>query len=994
MQKILIVDDNDENLYYLQALLSATGYEVTSATNGAEALDAALPDPPDLVISDLLMPVMDGFRLLRQWKTEPRLNGIPFIVYTATYTDAKDEQLALDLGADAFIVKPTEPAPFMLQIREALAKARRGDMSPAKPPASEEAVLLRQYSEVLIRKLEAKALQLEEANRTLSAREEHLRAIIENSPNCITLIASDGIVLTMNEAGLRIFEADRAEQIVGQCVYSSVAPKFCGEFRGLTQRVCRGESGMIECEVQGLKGALRWLEIHAAPLRNMATGHTMMLGIAQDITGRKQSELKLRDSEERYRATFEQAGVGIVHTSFDGRFMRCNARFAEIVGYPIEEIPGLTFQQITFPGDLGESTGMGQPVLEGAIASASWEKRYVRRDGSVVWGRVTVSLQRDGQGRPLHFIAMLHDINAHKIAEERLAAAQEALRASEVRYRTAFQLSLDSVNINRLDDGTFIDVNETFLRITGFTREEVIGRTTVELGTWVDPRDRTQLREMLQQNGNCRDWEVPIRKKNGEVFWILLSASLIELDGVCCVLSVARDTSDTRAAAEEIKNLAFFDVLTRLPNRRLLLDQLHSTAASRSHHKRALLYVDLDNFKALNETLGHEIGDSLLQEAARRFSSCVRESDTVARLGADEFAILLDNLSDTAEEAAVHAKIAAEKILNIASQPYLFEGHEYHSTSSIGITIFGNEHGIAAEILQHAEMAMFQAKEAGRNTIHFFSPAMQAAANARATLEEELRRAVKNHELLLYYQPQVSRGRLIGAEALVRWNHPVREILAPGEFIGLAEETGLILPLGDWVLETACTQIAAWAHRDETAGIVVAVNISARQFRQPDFVENVLEVLERTGANPENLKLEITESMLVDKIEEVIVRMTALRSHGLRFSLDDFGTGYSSLTYLKRMPLDQLKIDRAFVRDILVDATSGAIAQTIIALGHAMGLSVIAEGVETVEQREFLENHDCHSFQGFLFSRPLPLEQFQAFLSSSGDNPHPFSQTT
>jgi diguanylate cyclase (GGDEF)-like protein/PAS domain S-box-containing protein len=982
MQKILIVDDNNENLYYLQALLAVSGYEVTLASNGAEALDAGLANPPDLVISDLLMPVMDGFSLLRQWKAETRLNRIPFIVYTATYTDAKDEQLALDLGADAFIVKPIEPAPFMLQIREALAKARRGEMSPAKPPAGEEAVLLRQYNEVLIRKLEAKALQLEEANRILSAREEHLRAIIENSPNCITSIAPDGTVLMMNEAGLRILEADSAEKIAGQSFCQVVLPDFRTAFRDLIETVCRGKSAMIECEVEGLKGARRWLEIYAAPLRDLAAGRTVMLGIAQDITGRKQSELELRDSEERYRATFEQAGVGIVHTSFDGRFLRCNARFAEVVGYPMDEIPGLTFHQITFSGDLGESTGMAQPVLEGEIASASWEKRYIRKDGSFIWGRVTVSLQRDSQGRPLHFIAMLQNIDARKVAEEQLAAAQEALRASEVRYRTAFQLSLDAVNINRMDDGMFIDVNETFLRVTGFTREEVIGRTAEELGIWMNSRDRADLREKLRQQGNCRDWEVQVRKKSGETFWVQLSASLIELDGVCCILSVARDTSDTRAAAEEIKNLAFFDALTRLPNRRLLLDQLHSSAASRSHHKRALLYVDLDNFKALNEALGHRIGDSLLQEAARRFSSCVRESDTVARLGADEFAIVLDNLSDTVEEAAANARIVAEKIRDIASQPYLFEGHECHSSSSIGITIIGNEQGIAAETLQQAEMAMFQAKEAGRNTIHFFSPALQVAANARATLEEELRRAVRNHELLLYYQPQVSCGRVIGAEALVRWDHPVRGILAPGEFIGLAEETGLILPLGDWVLETAFRQIAAWANRDETAGIVVAVNISVRQFRQPDFVERVLEVLERTGADPKKIKLEITESMLVEKIEEVIARMTALRSHGLRFSLDDFGTGYSSLTYLKRMPLDQLKIDRAFVRDILVDETSGAIAQTIIALGNAMGLPVIAEGVETMEQREFLESLGCHSFQGFLFSRPVPLEQFLVFLSS------------
>lgn len=993
MQEILIVDDSDENLYYLQVLLRSTGFGVSTARNGAEALDAALAHPPELVISDLLMPVMDGFTLLRQWKADPRLNRIPFIVYTATYTDAKDKRLALDLGADAFIVKPTEPDDFMAQMHAVLEKAERGEMSPANSPVGEETSLLRQYSEVLIHKLEAKTLQLEEANRALSIRETHLSAIIANSPNCITSIDPDGIVLTMNAAGLLMFGAEGEKEIVGHCSYDYIASEFREAFRDLLQRVCRGEAVTIECGISGLKGSQRWIEIHAAPMTDSTLSRTVVLGIAQDITERKRWELELSNSEERYRATFEQAAIGIVHTSFDGQFVRCNPCFAETIGYTMEEILGLTFQQITFPGDLGESTGTMRQILDGTLGSANWEKRYVRKDGSPIWAKVTTSLQRNSQGRALHFITMLQDISANKVAEERLSAAQEAHRASEVRYRTAFQLNLDCVSINRLEDGVFIDANETFLRVTGFTHEEVIGRTSEELGIWENPRDLDHLREMLRQNDSYRDWEVQLKRKSGEVFWGLLSASLIELDGVCCILSVARDTSDTRAAAEQIKNLAFFDSLTRLPNRRMLLDQLRPPTNDRSHHKRALLYVDLDNFKALNDTLGHETGDKLLQEAAHRLSSCVRESDVVARLGADEFAILLDNLSDTAEDAAAYAKVVADKVLTVANQPYLLAGHECHCPSSIGITIFGDEPGISTKVVQQAEMAMFQAKAAGRNAVHFFAPALQAAANARAKLEEELRQAVKNRQFLLYYQPQIRLGQLIGAEALIRWNHPVRGILAPAEFIPQAEETGLILPLGDWVLETACMQIAEWARRGQAADIVVAVNLSARQFRQSQFAEQVLAILKRTGANPRCLKLEITESMLVDRIEDVIARMTALKSHGLRFSLDDFGTGYSSLTYLKRMPLDQLKIDRAFVRDILVDATSGAIAKTIIALGHVMGLSVIAEGVETVEQQSFLESIDCHSFQGFLFSRPLPLEQFQVFMSNLTGNGPPITHS-
>ena len=444
-----------------------------------------------------------------------------------------------------------------------------------------------------------------------------------------------------------------------------------------------------------------------------------------------------------------------------------------------------------------------------------------------------------------------------------------------------------------------------------------------------------------------------------------------------------RELQRLKLAHDEIRNLAFFDPLTGLPNRRLLLDRLRQTlaAARRSNHKRALLFVDLDDFKTLNDTLGHHIGDLLLQEVARRISGRIRETDTVARLGGDEFVVLLQDLSDTAEDAAAQAKTIAKKILAAVDRPYLLADRECRSSSSIGITIFGNPGDSTNEVLQQADIAMYQAKAAGRNTLRFFAPALQAAVNARAALEEDLRQAIKTNGFQLYYQPQVERGVLNGAEALIRWRHSKRGFLSPAEFIPLAEETGLILPLGNWVLETACQQIAAWAKRNETAHITVAVNISARQLLNPDFAEIVLTTLDRTGANPHNLELELTESMFVENVEDVIARMRQLKSHGLKFSLDDFGTGYSSLAYLRRLPLDQLKIDREFVREILVDASSGAIAQAIISLSRAMGLSVIAEGVETEGQRDFLARLGCHAFQGFLFSGPVPLEEFQRLLA-------------
>ena len=1004
--------------------------------------------------------------------------------------------------------------------------------------------------------------------------------------------------------------------------------------------------------VRQTDGAERWVHGMGRLDFNAQGQPVRMHGIIRDITERKLAETRLRESEERYRSTFEQAAVGIVHVGFDGRILRCNTHFAEILGYAPEELTALTIWQISLPEDRAQSTRTIEQAAKGA-APVVVEKRYVRKDGSLAWTKITVSAQRDAEGRSMHCVGLAEDINDRKAAEERLAttqealraseerhriafqtsanaigivrlddgmyldvseaflettgfkreevlgrtvrelnlyagpgdlrdvaellrgnsvfrgeiqirkksgaiywglmsasafehdgvscaltdtqditvakaaeerltaatealrvseeryrtvfqtssdavlitrrsdgvvldanqsfldstgferdevigrsaeelgiwvnesdrrmyidqmqrqgrcrdlevlsrrkngevfwmrlsassieiggeqcritfakeitevkaakgrmeAAQEALRVSEERYRTAFETSLDGININRLSDGMYIECNKAFLDITGYEREEIIGRTSLELNIWADLRNRHRLVEILRENSSCRDMEVQFKKKSGEVFWGVVSASLIELDGAACLLSMVRDISAAKAAEDQIRNLAFYDSLTGLPNRRLLLERLRQALASSASNRRrqqAILLVNLDNFKMLNETIGHQTGDLLLQETARRLVFGVGGAGTVSRLEGDEFVVTLDDLSPTAEEAASQAKSAATEILTAIGQPYLLAGRACRCTASIGITVFGDGPETVEEILQQADIALDQARTAGRHTIHFFAPALQAAVNARAALEEDLHQAIKTNEFVLYYQPQVNRGQLIGAEALIRWNHPRRGLLVPGDFIPLAEQTGLILPLGDWVLETACRQIAALANRTSTAHVVISVNISARQFRQPDFVQRVLDALERTGANPRNLDLELTESMLAENIEEIIAKMTELKAHGLRFSLDDFGTGYSSLAYLKRLPLDLLKIDRSFVRDILVDAGSGAIAQTILSLSRAMGLPVIAEGVETEEQREFLTRMGCHSFQGFLFSRPLPLEEFERLWLASAISP-------
>jgi diguanylate cyclase (GGDEF)-like protein len=444
-----------------------------------------------------------------------------------------------------------------------------------------------------------------------------------------------------------------------------------------------------------------------------------------------------------------------------------------------------------------------------------------------------------------------------------------------------------------------------------------------------------------------------------------------------------RDVTSQKAAQEQIQTLAFFDPLTALPNRRLLLDRLQQALAGTGRHQRqgALLLFDLDNFKDVNDALGHSLGDLVLKQVAKRLGDCVRELDTVARVGADEFAVLLADLDQKPREAAMQAEAVGDKILDALKQPYQFEGSEISCTASIGITLFGEHHDDNVEALKRAEMAMYQAKAQGRNRLRFFDPKMQAVVNSRVALEASLRDAVGKNQLVLHYQPQVTdQGQVAGVEALLRWLDPNRGMVSPAEFIPMAEETGLILPIGNWVLETACKQLALWVSQPGMAHLTVAVNVSAKQFHQRDFVDRVLMTLEHTGAKAHRLKLELTESLLVEDVEGVIVKMNALKARGVTFSLDDFGTGYSSLSYLQRLPLDQLKIDQGFVRDILINPNDAAIAKMVVALAASLHLAVIPEGVETLAQRDFLSGLGCHNFQGYLFSRPLPIDEFEAYL--------------
>ncbi|WP_218190349.1 EAL domain-containing protein [Pseudomonas sp. CC6-YY-74] len=466
--------------------------------------------------------------------------------------------------------------------------------------------------------------------------------------------------------------------------------------------------------------------------------------------------------------------------------------------------------------------------------------------------------------------------------------------------------------------------------------------------------------------------KLPLRHPDGRIY---------------ALCGISTDISEHKKNLEQIHRLAFYDPLTGLPNRRLLLDRLqHALAqAARNQLEGALLFIDLDNFKDLNDTLGHDMGDQLLQQVARRLSEQVRAEDTLARQGGDEFVLVLEGLSAQPDEAIGQIETVASKLIQVLAEPYVLQGRSHTSSASIGIALFSEAQGTLDELFKRADLAVYKAKAAGRNTLRFFNLEMQTEVNARTNLENDLRQSLGARHFILHYQPQVNaQGQLLGAEALVRWQHPSRGLVAPGEFIPLAESTGLILPLGRWILHCACEQLVVWATDPEREPLTMAVNVSARQFHHHDFVDDVLAVLDETGANPQRLELELTESHLVQDVETMIVKMGQLKARGVRFALDDFGTGYSSLSYLKRLPLDQLKIDRSFVRDLLSDPNDEAIVRTIVALGASMDLDVIAEGVETLAQRDALLRLGCQRFQGYLFGKPQPPQMFEQWSKPAG----------
>lgn len=687
----------------------------------------------------------------------------------------------------------------------------------------------------------------------------------------------------------------------------------------------------------------------------------------------RHTQMALEESRDRYVDLYDFAPAGYLTLTDKAFIAEINLTGAALLGEQRNRLLRRRFARFVSTED-GDRWHRDFLRVARHGENLSSEVVLRRDDGSRFHAKLVCQRVAKPGAKPVVRIA-LTDITERKRVEDelRIAAIAFELRAG--------MMVTDS-------RGVILRVNRAFTDLTGYTAEEVVGKTPELLRS--ERHDELFYQQMWQTLLANRHWQGVIwaRHKGGKVYaeWLSMSAVCAQDGSTTHYVGVFSEITQNSEAEAEIHRLAYYDSLTHLPNRRLLQDRLGQALAASIRNGRcgAILFLDLDNFKMLNDMYGHDAGDLLLVELAQRLLGCVRAGDSVARLGGDEFVLLLEDLSGEPEEAAVQAKQVGDKVQESVARPFLLKGHEYQCTNSMGIRLFRDNDATVEELLRHADLALYESKNAGRNTLRFFDPVMQLMQDKRNALVNDMRKACQRKQLRLYYQPVIDNTRgIVGAEALLRWLHHDRGLVEPGEFIHLAEETGLIQTIGHWVLVAACVQIKAWEGNAATHELKLSINVSARQFRQPNFVAEVRQALKQTGADPTRLKIELTESLVLNDIADTLKKMLALESLGIGCALDDFGTGFSSLSYLARLPLAEIKIDKAFVTNLPGSRNDAIITETVIAMARNLGLNVVAEGVETEEQREFLDRHGSHAYQGYLFSRPLPLEEFEQLLVQS-----------
>nr|WP_241508999.1 GGDEF domain-containing phosphodiesterase [Stutzerimonas zhaodongensis] len=788
----------------------------------------------------------------------------------------------------------------------------------------------------------------------------------------------------------RLYASSRASELQGL-----VEGPFDGSFREFFRSVAANDRKTMRAAYSDLlagrrqtyqatyqanhpDGTIRHLESTAKLYRDERGTPLRMAGIIIDATERVLRAQHLAASEAKFSALFQGSPDPISLSRIrDGVFMEINPSFSVVFGWESADVVGRSAPEIGIWQDERQRKYLFEQLMRDQRLENA-EAQFRTRTGQFV--TCVVSSRFIRVDRRLCIVTTFRDITKRQQAEA-------ALKASEVKFAKAFHSSPDAIIISERGTGRFIEVNEGFQRLSGYSPEEAIGRTSYELGVWPSTQ-RQEILERLERDGRVTNWEMVGQDRHGRLKHIEVSVEPIVLNNTDCLLLSARDISQLKAAHAQIHHLAYHDPLTNLPNRTLLMDRLTQQTALHKRHKLrgALLFLDLDHFKHINDSLGHPVGDAVLKMITARLEASIRQEDTVARLGGDEFVVLLTGLTGKRSEVTRHVRQVAEKLRTLLAEPMVFEGNRLQVTPSIGIALMPDHGETPADLLKRADIALYRAKDAGRNAIQLFRTTMQQAASARLQLESELRLALQRNEFELYLQPQVDArsARVIGAEVLLRWHHPVDGVRSPAQFIDVLEESGLIVEVGNWVIREAC-RIAASLLVDgvvDSDSFSLCVNISPRQFRQSDFVERVLEALKAVSLPHAMIKLEITEGIVIQNLDDTIAKMRRLCRQGVSFAMDDFGTGYSSLTYLKRLPVDVLKIDQSFVRDALDDPNDAEIIRAIVAMARSLRLEVIAEGVEQQAQLELLQAQGCHLYQGYLFSRPIPPADFGELLKT------------
>ncbi len=801
--------------------------------------------------------------------------------------------------------------------------------------------------------------------------EQAYRTLFDQANDGLMILDTDGHIRELNRAAYQRLGYTK-EELIGAHISQLYTPEFAETVPARIEELRNRGYLVFEAANLSKDGTVVPVEVNARLIE--VEGKQCIISVVRDISERKWVEETLMLTQ----IAVDRSSDAVFWLNMEGCVLKVNDQACRSLGYTREELVGMHVWD-----------------LDPNFVGVDWPARMEALRGRQSWRHESTHRCKDGSTFPVEVIAnyVCYNDKEFAIAFTRnlseIKKADAALRESEERLRQAIRVSQTGIfDHDHLTNIIYWSPEQR--DIHGVSADESV--TLEKIIAQVLPADREMVMQAVQHAHDPEGdglFDVQYRiARHGDVRWVMTrSQTLFEGEGVACrpvrTVGALLDITERMRTEEQVAYLAFYDSLTGLANRRLLHERLERALAvsARNHLYGALLFIDLDHFKTINDTVGHEYGDLLLKEVAQRLQAVLREADTVSRPGGDEFVVILEEIGTDRDHAASVAKAASDKILEVLARHYYLREREYTGSASLGVVLFRGHDDSIDELLKRSDMAMYEAKRAGRGVARFFDPLMQASFERRAKVETDIRKAVELHQLILYYQVRVGPGgQALGAEALLRWAHPERGLVLPGEFIPICEETGLILPIGEWVLESACAQLQAWESRRDTRGLKISVNISANQFRQDNFVHQVMRIIEKTGIDPTRLELELTESMFLENIEQSIAKMRRLREVGVLFALDDFGTGYSSLSYLKKLPLSQVKIDRSFVRDIAVDKNDEIIVQTIIKMGQTLGLEVVAEGVETDEQRRMLEQFGCENFQGYLFGKPVPISEFEQTL--------------